>query len=110
MAKRTEGGKAYPNVGFHRLEFSGCGGASAGFLATGRYRHLCAADNDAWANATYQRNCGIVPEQLDLSLLAHADVERGRASAIPTRTRVVLFGGAPCQGFITAKMRATGTV
>ena len=96
-----------PTLGFIDL-FSGCGGASAGFLATGRYRHLYAADNDAWANATYQRNLGIVPEQLDLSLLANADARREWAErlAIPTRTRVVLFGGAPCQGFSShVKMR-----
>ena len=29
--------------------FSGCGGASAGFMATGAFEHLYAADVDPWA-------------------------------------------------------------
>lgn len=88
--------------------FSGCGGASAGFLASGRYRHLYAADNDPWANATYEENLAAAPEQLDLSLLADANLRREWKArlAIPARTRVVLFGGAPCQGFSShVKMR-----
>jgi DNA (cytosine-5)-methyltransferase 1 len=96
-----------PTWGFIDL-FSGCGGASAGFLATGLYAHIHAADNDQWANATYERNLGIVPEQLDLSLLSDPEARKEWAARlkIPSRTRVVLFGGPPCQGFSShVKMR-----
>jgi DNA (cytosine-5)-methyltransferase 1 len=100
-------GQPTPVSGFIDL-FSGCGGASAGFLATGRYKHVYAADNDLWANATYERNLGIAPEQLDLSLLATAKARKGWAErlCIEAHTRVVLFGGPPCQGFSShVKMR-----
>lgn len=88
--------------------FSGCGGASAGFLDTGRYRQIYAADNDPWANATYERNLGVAPAQLDLSLLDDASARQAWADAlyIPRHMPVVLFGGPPCQGFSShVKMR-----
>ncbi|MGZ6687176.1 MAG: DNA cytosine methyltransferase, partial [Solirubrobacteraceae bacterium] len=46
--------------------FAGCGGASAGFLASGAFTHLYAADIDEWAVATYKRNLGHTPERVDL--------------------------------------------
>lgn len=81
--------------------FSGCGGASAGFLASGRFTHIHAADNDPWANATYERNLGHAPNQLDLSTLATTAARREWAERllVPAGMPLVLFGGPPCQGF-----------
>lgn len=82
--------------------FSGCGGASAGFLGTGLYRHLYAADLDQWANETYERNIGSPAKTCDLTellepraLRAWVEQIRGRAAGAP----IVLVGGPPCQGF-----------
>lgn len=79
--------------------FCGCGGASAGFIATGRFRHLYAADVDKWACATYERNLGHRPDGVDLRATAeHPDdwvSELNRARSGP----LVLLGGPPCQGF-----------
>lgn len=82
--------------------FSGCGGLSAGLLATGGFRHLFAADNDGWANATYEMNLGYRPERVDLIQLA--EIERRQAWAEGLRNaargrRLLLAGGPPCQGF-----------
>lgn len=88
--------------------FSGCGGTSAGFAATGDYVLHYAADIDGWANRTYARNLGLVPTQLDLG----AVVESGSASAWAARIRstadkpVALIGCAPCQGFSSHVKRA----
>lgn len=79
--------------------FCGCGGASAGFMATGAFRHLYAADIDTWACHTYARNLGRQPARLDLGQLAD-DSERW-AEDLRSRSAapLVLFGGPPCQGF-----------
>src|SRR4051812_30843036 len=81
--------------------FSGCGGASAGFLASGRFAHLYAADTDAWAAATYRRNLGHAPEQIDLGTLANGShVDAWAARVRPNRDApAVVIGCAPCQGF-----------
>jgi DNA (cytosine-5)-methyltransferase 1 len=79
--------------------FCGCGGASAGFMASGAFDHLYAADIDPWACRTYERNLHHKAEVRDLSELV-ADAQswatglRAKASA-----PITLFGGPPCQGF-----------
>lgn len=81
--------------------FSGCGGTSAGFLATHAYEHLYAADIDPWANSTYARNLGHTPAVQDLGAL----VRSGRAPRWAEQLRsstdkhITLIGCAPCQGF-----------
>lgn len=82
--------------------FSGCGGFSAGFESTGRYRGVYAADVDRWANQTYAQNIGHAPESLDLLQLCDRNKRRRWASAIRERVgsrRFLLAGGPPCQGF-----------
>jgi DNA (cytosine-5)-methyltransferase 1 len=81
--------------------FAGCGGASAGFLASGRFVHRYAADIDEWAVATYSRNLGHVPDRIDLGALANGpNVESWARSVRPTREMpAVVVGCAPCQGF-----------
>lgn len=82
--------------------FSGCGGVSEGVLSTGRYRHVYAADNDRWANATYARNLGHEPVTLDLAELNCDGRRRDWARAIRSAvgpSPLLLTGGPPCQGF-----------
>jgi len=86
--------------------FSGCGGMSAGFLATNAiapiYNLAMAVDLDRDANETYARNIGVQPQPLDVAHLAQrprqaADlIRKYRTSA---KTPLVLIGCAPCQGF-----------
>lgn len=76
----------------------GCGGASAGFLASGSFRHLHAADIDPWACQTYERNLGHKAELVDLRALAE-DVSWAERIRGDAKGRVLLFGGPPCQGF-----------
>jgi DNA (cytosine-5)-methyltransferase 1 len=86
--------------------FSGCGGMSAGFLAVNAalpgYRLLGSVDIDPIANATYAKNIGLVPAELDVARLARQPallrtwLERiGYDTAWP----LVMIGCAPCQGF-----------
>jgi DNA (cytosine-5)-methyltransferase 1 len=81
--------------------FAGCGGASAGFLASGHFAHLYAADIDEWAVATYGRNLGHSPELADLGALAASKQLKSWARRVrPDRDLpTVLVGCAPCQGF-----------
>jgi len=81
--------------------FAGCGGASAGFLASGQFAHLYAADIDEWAVSTYRRNLGHSPARIDLGTLATgADVATWAAEVRPNRDiPAVVVGCAPCQGF-----------
>jgi DNA (cytosine-5)-methyltransferase 1 len=79
--------------------FCGCGGGAAGFMHTGAFRHLFAADVDKWACRTYERNLGHRPAALDLSeqvAKAEAWAQGLRASS---QGPIVLLGGPPCQGF-----------
>jgi DNA (cytosine-5)-methyltransferase 1 len=80
--------------------FSGCGGASGGFLATGAVTPVWAADNDRWANQTYEHNLGHRPHALDLLDLAtsHA-AEWARSIRKSFEGPFCLIGGPPCQGF-----------
>lgn len=82
--------------------FSGCGGLSFGFHQIEKECNIQvvgAADIDQHANATYARNFGLVPENVDLGALDTKEIvslleRRSRPGAM----RVVL-GGPPCQGF-----------
>jgi DNA (cytosine-5)-methyltransferase 1 len=87
--------------------FCGCGGASAGFMASGAFRHLYAADIDEWACRTFENNLGHRPAALDLTELL-ADAERWAEDLQSRGTgRLVLFGGPPCQGF-SSHMKTKG--
>jgi DNA (cytosine-5)-methyltransferase 1 len=86
--------------------FSGCGGMSAGFMAVNGavpvYRLLGAVDIDPIANATYAKNVGLMPAELDLARLArHPALLRAFLERIgyDARRPLVMIGCAPCQGF-----------
>jgi DNA (cytosine-5)-methyltransferase 1 len=79
--------------------FCGCGGGSAGFLASGAFRHLYAADIDRWACATYSRNLGQRPDMVDLRNLATQPEHWASQLRRDGQGSMVLLGGPPCQGF-----------
>lgn len=79
--------------------FSGCGGASAGFMATGAFEHLYAADVDQWACRTYERNLGRQADMRDLRELVHEAGSWAADLRAKVTMPLVLFGGPPCQGF-----------
>lgn len=79
--------------------FCGCGGGSAGFMATGQYRHLYAADVDRWACATYETNIHHRPHTVDLGELAERSDQWASDLGRDPNRRLVVLGGPPCQGF-----------
>ncbi len=79
--------------------FCGCGGGSAGFAASGAFRHLYAADVDKWACATYGRNLGHQPEMTDLRQLAAEPAQWVTKLRGASTGQLVVLGGPPCQGF-----------
>jgi DNA (cytosine-5)-methyltransferase 1 len=82
--------------------FSGCGGASLGFLLQG-FTLAAAVDNDEAACKTYSTNLGLEPllEDIDATsakeILKSADLKSGE----PT----VVIGCPPCQGFTRLRKR-----
>lgn len=81
--------------------FCGCGGASAGFAATGMYEHVYAADLDPAAVETFTANLGHRPELVDLGAVASSgELDAWARTVRPDRDRpLALLGCAPCQGF-----------
>jgi DNA (cytosine-5)-methyltransferase 1 len=92
--------------------FSGCGGMSAGFMAVNAvlpaYRLLGAIDIDPIANATYAKNIGVVPSEIDVAALARRpSLLRDFLNEIGYESRqpLVMIGCAPCQGFSSHRNR-----
>lgn len=82
--------------------FSGCGGLSAGFEASGQFEGIYAADNDRWANMTYAANLSHEPEALDFLSLNTPELRQEWADKIRKSAggrKILLAGGPPCQGF-----------
>lgn len=78
--------------------FAGAGGLSSGFAAAG-LKPKVAVELDADACATYERNLGVAPLQMDIA--NPATIEAVSASIGPGPVSAVI-GGPPCQGFSTA--------
>src|SRR2546425_621219 len=76
--------------------FSGCGGASLGFMLRG-FQIAAAVDNDESACKTYRNNLGLDPMVEDITELSSREILKraGMKPAEPT----VLIGCPPCQGF-----------
>lgn len=70
--------------------FAGCGGITAGFIATGHYTPVAAVENDLAAAATYAVNFGE-------DHIHWGDIEDWVSGELPAADVVV--GGPPCQGF-----------
>lgn len=84
--------------------FCGCGGMSVGFLALNRlvptYRLAGALDIDEHACATFARNLGVRPHQLDArKLLEHDGELNSFLGSCSIDKPWVLIGCPPCQGF-----------
>ncbi len=87
--------------------FSGCGGMSLGFAATGfqlgEFRLLGAVDVNARSLQTYEHNFGVPGLLYDVRDLASSNslLEEmlGRLDSYDPRVPLVLIGCAPCQGF-----------
>lgn len=86
--------------------FAGCGGMSAGFVAANSvmpmYRLAMAVDIDPHAMATYERNLGLTPHNIDLH--QYASDQTGIVQLLDQNRSArkgpwVLIGCAPCQGF-----------
>lgn len=70
--------------------FAGCGGITAGFIATGHYTPVAAIEHDLAAAATYAVNFGE-------DHVHWGDVECWITGELPAAD--VIVGGPPCQGF-----------
>lgn len=70
--------------------FAGCGGLTAGFLATGQYAPAAAVEHDLAAAATYAVNFGE-------DHIHWGDIQDWVTGELPAADVVV--GGPPCQGF-----------
>lgn len=69
--------------------FAGCGGLTAGFAATGRYKSVAAVEIDPMAAATYAANFG--------DYVQNVDIREWVNGSLPEAD--VVIGGPPCQGF-----------
>lgn len=75
---------------------------SAGLAETDAFDVVYAADNDPWANATYERNLGHAPDSRDLLELRDRVLRREWLEARWEErgaSPLLLAGGPPCQGF-----------
>lgn len=81
--------------------FSGAGGLSSGFASAG-LKPIVAAELDAHACATYERNLGTPALNIDLG--GHDAVDN-LSRAVGSREVSAVIGGPPCQGFSTAGNR-----
>jgi DNA (cytosine-5)-methyltransferase 1 len=70
--------------------FAGCGGLTAGFHQTGRFRLVAAVEHDLSAAATYAANFG-------KDHVYWGDIEEWISGQLPAAD--VVTGGPPCQGF-----------
>ncbi|MFD4723056.1 DNA cytosine methyltransferase [Streptomyces sp. NPDC058423] len=70
--------------------FAGCGGMTAGFVRTGRYKPTMAVEWNLHAAATYAANFGE-------DHMRWGDIAEIKDSEIPRAD--VIIGGPPCQGF-----------
>lgn len=96
--------------------FAGCGGMSAGFVAANSlmpmYRLAMAVDIDPHAMATYEKNLGLAPHNIDLHQYASDQsgivrlIDQSRSGR---QSPWVLIGCAPCQGFSSHRNSAGAT-
>ncbi|EXG84525.1 DNA-methyltransferase Dcm [Clostridium sp. ASBs410] len=91
-----------PNQQYDFVDFfCGCGGMSYGFHKmanlTGRYRWAGAVDIDKYAIASYERNYGHQPINLDLGQVELDEIREGLK--LDENNELILIGCAPCQGF-----------
>ena len=92
--------------------FSGAGGMSYGFYANSKFSIIGAVDFEVakpshgkgklGCNDTYEKNIGLVPFSLDLSILQPVELYERVKEKLPSSGLTVLISCAPCTGFSRA--------
>jgi len=84
--------------------FAGAGGLSLGFVQTGKFQILAAAENDIHARRTYSRNHGdilMIDDVIGYDF-AKLNIDLGGID--------VVIGGPPCQGFSNANRQKNSLI
>ena len=84
--------------------FAGAGGLSLGFLQTGRFKIVAAAENNLNARKTYKRNHKVDRLYADVRTIDYKELVDS-CGAID-----VVIGGPPCQGFSNANRQHTSVI
>ena len=81
--------------------FAGAGGLSLGFMQTGRFEIVAAAENNPGARKTYKRNHKLARLYPDVRTIDYTELEESCGEID------VVIGGPPCQGFSNANRQHT---
>lgn len=81
--------------------FAGAGGLSLGFMQTGKFEIVAAAENNPGARKTYKRNHKLTRLYLDVRTIDYKELENSCGEID------VVIGGPPCQGFSNANRQHT---
>ena len=81
--------------------FAGAGGLSLGFMQTGKFEIVAAAENNPGARKTYKRNHKLTRLYPDVRTIDYRELEESCGK------RDVVIGGPPCQGFSNANRQHT---
>lgn len=84
--------------------FAGAGGLSLGFMQTGRFKIIAAAENNPNARKTYKRNHKIDRLYSDVRTIDYKELVDSCG------TIDVVIGGPPCQGFSNANRQHTTVI
>lgn len=81
--------------------FAGAGGLSLGFMQTGKFEIVAAAENNPGARKTYKRNHKLARLYPDVRTIDYQELEESCGEID------VVIGGPPCQGFSNANRQHT---
>lgn len=81
--------------------FAGAGGLSLGFMQTGKFEIVAAAENNPGARKTYKRNHKVARLYSDVRTIDYKELEESCGEID------VVIGGPPCQGFSNANRQHT---
>ena len=84
--------------------FAGAGGLSLGFMQTGRFEIVAAAENNPGARKTYKRNHKLARLYPDVRTIDYTELEESCGEID------VVIGGPPCQGFSNANRQHTSII
>lgn len=81
--------------------FAGAGGLSLGFMQTGKFEIVAAAENNPGARKTYKRNHKLARLYPDVRTIDYNELAESCGEID------VVIGGLPCQGFSNANRQHT---
>ena len=84
--------------------FAGAGGLSLGFMQTGEFEIVAAAENNPGARKTYKRNHNRTILYSDVRTIDYKELENSCGKID------VVIGGPPCQGFSNANRQHTSII